>query len=448
VLDTLFEKNEKKKSAVIQQTFVITITTFLLTSAVILLLRFIVIDISMDTYGKMFINEISPEYLEKSKNVPQNNEELFNQLMDDTDIFRRSLLSNKIVIIDSTVMSDPYNIIYDGFKIDKLPYLYKTQNKYYIFVGLEVFQNKLLIIGSPSLEFTALIETFDKVAIIAIFLSSLVSLAISYILSRRLLKPTITISKQISQIDANSINQRIPEQSTIEYQNLSDKLNSMLERIEDAFNAQKQFVSDVSHELRTPLTSINGFVKMLKRWGTKDEKILNESIESIENSTEYLKDMVEKLLILTKPNYEIEKKDYSVERIIKETLEIFNKKGEKFNVEGEDFTIKTSEEYLSIILKVVIENALKYNIDGEKVDINYKNGEICIRDYGLGISEEDIEKIFQRFYKGDKSRSNKSHGLGLSIAKKLADKLNIKIIVENKEKGVQFTLRFSNYKLS
>jgi signal transduction histidine kinase len=276
----------------------------------------------------------------------------------------------------------------------------------------------------------------------------LVSLAISYILARRLLKPTITISRQISQIDANSINQRIPEQNSVEYQNLSNKLNSMLERIEDAFNAQKQFVSDVSHELRTPLTSINGFVKMLKRWGTKDEKILNESIESIENSTEYLKDMVEKLLILTKPNYEIEKKDYNVERIIKETLEIFNKKGEKFNVVGEDFTVKTSEEYLSIILKVVIENALKYNTDGEKVDINYSKGEICIRDYGPGISEEEIEKIFQRFYKGDKSRSNKSHGLGLSIAKKLADKLNIKIIVENKEKGVQFTLRFSNYKLS
>ena len=448
MLDTLFEKSENKKSAVFQQTFIITITTFLLTSIVILLLRFIVIDISMDTYGKMFINEISPEYLEKSKNIPQNNEELFNQLMDDTDIFRRSLLSNKIVIIDGTVMSDPYNIIYDGFKIDEIPYLYKSQNKYYIFVGLEVFQNKLLIVGSPSLEFTALIETFDKIAIIAIFLSSLVSLAISYILARRLLRPAITISRQISQIDANSINQRIPEQSSIEYQNLSNKLNSMLERIEDAFNAQKQFVSDVSHELRTPLTSINGFVKMLKRWGTKDKKILNESIESIENSTEYLKDMVEKLLILTKPNYEIDKNDYSVEKIIKETLEIFSKKGEKFNVKGEDFSIKTSEEYLSIILKVVIENALKYNTDGEKVDINYKNGEICIRDYGHGISEEEIEKVFQRFYKGDKSRSNKSHGLGLSIAKKLADKLNIKIKVENKEKGVQFTLKFNNYKLS
>jgi signal transduction histidine kinase len=448
VLDTLFEKNEKKKSAVIQQTFVITITTFLLTSVVILLLRFTVIDISMDTYGKMFINEISPEYLEKSKKAPRNNEELFNQLMDDTDIFRRSLLSNKIVIIDGTVMSDPYNIIYNGFKIDKLPYLYKAQDKYYIFVGLEVFQNKLLIVGSPSLEFTALIETFDKVAIVAIFLLSLVSLAISYILARRLLKPTITISRQISQIDANSINQRIPEQSTVEYQNLSNKLNSMLERIEDAFNAQKQFVSDVSHELRTPLTSINGFVKMLKRWGTKDEKILTESIESIENSTEYLKDMVEKLLILTKPNYEIEKQKHNVKKIIKETLEIFHKEDEIFNLEGEDFYINTSEEYLSIILKVVIENALKYNSEGEKVDIKYGEGEISIRDYGNGISEDEIDKIFQRFYKGDKARSTKSHGLGLSIAKKLADKLNISIKVENKEKGVQFTLKFTDYKLS
>jgi signal transduction histidine kinase len=222
----------------------------------------------------------------------------------------------------------------------------------------------------------------------------------------------------------------------------------MLERIEDAFNAQKQFVSDVSHELRTPLTSINGFVKMLKRWGTKDEKILTESIESIENSTEYLKDMVEKLLILTKPNYEIEKQKHNVKKIIKETLEIFHKEDEIFNLEGEDFYINTSEEYLSIILKVVIENALKYNSEGEKVDIKYGEGEISIRDYGNGISEDEIDKIFQRFYKGDKARSTKSHGLGLSIAKKLADKLNISIKVENKEKGVQFTLKFTDYKLS
>ena len=448
VLDTLFEKNENKKSAVFQQTFIITITTFLLTSIVILLLRFIVIDISMNTYGKMFINEISPQYLEKTKNPPQNNEELLNSLMSDSDIFRRSLLSNKIVIIDGNVMSDPYNIIYDGFKIDSIPYLYKTNNKYFIFVGLEIFQNKLLIIGSPSLEFTALIETFDKVAIIAIFLSSLFSLAISYILARRLLRPTLTISRQISQIDANSISQRIPEQNTIEYQNLSNKLNSMLERIEDAFDVQKQFVSDVSHELRTPLTSINGFVKMLKRWGLKDENILNESIESIENSTEYLKDMVEKLLILTKPDYEIELKEQNVECIIKETVEIFNKNKEKFDIKGEDFTVKTSEEYISIILKVIIENALKYNYNGEKIDIIYEKGKIKIRDYGKGITEDEINNIFQRFYKGDKSRSSKSHGLGLSIAKKLADKLNLKINVENKDVGVQFSLIFDDYKLS
>lgn len=448
MLDTLFEKNENKKSAVFQQTFIITITTFLLTSIVILLLRFIVIDISMNTYGKMFINEISPNYLQKSKNAPQNNEELLNSLINDSDIFTKSLLSNKIVIIDGTVMSDPYNIIYDGFKIDSIPFLYKTKNKYFIFVGLEVFQNKLLIIGSPSLEFTALIETFDKIAIIAIFLSSLVSLAISYILARRLLKPTLTISKQIAQIDANSISQRIPDQNTIEYQNLSNKLNSMLERIENAFDAQKQFVSDVSHELRTPLTSINGFVKMLKRWGTKDEKILNESIESIENSTEYLKDMVEKLLILTRPDYTIELKEHNIESIINETIEIYEKNNEKFNITGQDFIVESSEEYLSIILKVIIENALKYNNSDKKIDITYEKGKINIRDYGKGIEKEELNKIFERFYKGDKSRTSKSHGLGLSIAKKLADKLNIKINVENKDSGVQFTLKFDEYKLS
>ena len=114
-------------------------------------------------------------------------------------------------------------------------------------------------------------------------------------------------------------------------------------------------------------------------------------------------------------------------------------------IKGKDFKVNTSKEYLSIILKVLIENAIKYSKDIKKIDIelNPLQKKLIIKDYGIGIEEEKLKNIFERFYKADSSRSQKGHGLGLSIAKKLADALDIKITVESEiNKGTTFTLHF------
>jgi len=221
----------------------------------------------------------------------------------------------------------------------------------------------------------------------------------------------------------------------------------MLNRIQQAFELQNQFVSDVSHELRTPLTSINGYVKMLKRWGKSDPKVMEESLESIESSSEYLRDLVEKLLLLTKTDYQIEKEVVSVSQVIDDILDFFKLPLQEFTVQikGEDFKVNTSKEYLSIILKVLMENAIKYSTDNKKIDIEFNpfQKKLSIKDYGIGIDKENLKNIFERFYKVDSSRSQKGHGLGLSIAKKLADALNIKITVESEiNKGTKFTLHF------
>jgi signal transduction histidine kinase len=381
---------------------------------------------------------------------PKNTEdplELLYQIMQDSSVLRRSLLSNRIVILDGTLISDPYGLIDTNFKISRLPYLYESGGMYYIFAGIPVFGSSLLIVGGPSLELTALLESFEKAVFWIITFGFFISLIVSYLLAKNMLKPVVKMSEQISKIDAQNIDERIPEQKSREFDIFAKKLNSMLERIEDAFEVQNQFVSDVSHELRTPLTSINGYIKMLKRWGKDDPKIMEESLNSIEASNEYLRDLVEKLLLLTKNDYLIEREDVEILSVVEEILELFKLELVDFKVkiEGESFTVSTSKEYLSLILKILIENAIKYSKDEKELTIKLDPQQkiIAISDKGIGIEKEKLKNIFERFYKVDFSRSDKSHGLGLSIAKRVAENLDIELKPDSElGKGSTFTLVF------
>jgi len=456
VSDTLSEKS--KKSAVINQTILFTVTVLIVITLIIFSLRVIVASSTLKTYSNIIINQISAPTLSirsfNQEKTPENNLEngeksvldFLERLIKSNNTIANMILSNKIVILDEQLISDPYGIINSNFKIQKSPFLYKDKGLYYIFVEIPAFQESKLIIGGPSFEYTAFIQTFDKISIFMIFVGLFFSLIVSYFLAKRTLKPIICISKTISGINVDSLEKRIPEQEYFEFHVLAIKLNSMLERIQYAYDNQKQFVSDVSHELRTPLTSINGYVKMLKRWGAKDEDILNESIYNIEKSAEYLKDMVEKLLILTKPEFEPELVEVSIYSVLKDLLEMYRKDNILINIYGKDFTVQSSEKYLSIILKTIIENAIKYSPYEKRIDITLENNIINIKDYGIGIEQEKLEKVFERFYKVDTSRTDKSHGLGLSIAKKLSDKLNIDISVNSKvNEGTVFTLRFKEF---
>ncbi len=448
MLATLSGRKKPKPSAVFKQTIVFTMVTMAIVFAMIIIIRIFFVQFTIRTYSDLYASELNIADTKKGKGPEtQDTLNLLYQIMQDSNVIRRSLISNKIVILDGVLISDPYGLIKEKFRIPYLPYLYEYQGLYYLFIGVPIFETSFLIIGNPSLEITALLKSFNKITTFILISGFFLSLIVSYFLAKNTLKPVLKISDQISKIDIDNINQRIPEQKSKEFDIFANKLNSMLNRIQQAFELQNQFVSDVSHELRTPLTSINGYVKMLKRWGKSDPKVMEESLESIESSSEYLRDLVEKLLLLTKTDYQIEKEVVSVSQVIDDILDFFKLPLQEFTVQikGEDFKVNTSKEYLSIILKVLMENAIKYSTDNKKIDIEFNpfQKKLSIKDYGIGIDKENLKNIFERFYKVDSSRSQKGHGLGLSIAKKLADALNIKITVESEiNKGTKFTLHF------
>ena len=214
---------------------------------------------------------------------------------------------------------------------------------------------------------------------------------------------------------------------------------------------KRDFVVNVSHELRTPLTAIKGFVETL------DEEIGEEHreyLDIIKKHTDRLINIVEDLLILSKlevKNAELEMEKVDLKSLIQEVLILFRKriedKGLFLELDLDEVpTIQGDTFKLEQMLVNLIDNAIKYTDKGG-IEISLKDGKnyvkIGVKDTGIGIPREDIERIFERFYVVDKSRSRKlgGTGLGLSIVKHIVLLHNGKIEVESTPgKGTKFTI--------
>ena len=218
----------------------------------------------------------------------------------------------------------------------------------------------------------------------------------------------------------------------------------MLDRLETSFENQKKFVSDASHELRTPLAIIKGYAEIIRKRGTTDIDIFVESIDSIISETDNMRNLIQKLLFLakgdiTKINTKFIDIDANemVHQIHSDT--IVSTKTHTFHLEmGEDYKIKGDETLLQQAIRALIENATKYSESNTNVYIKsfVKDGfgRISIRDEGVGISEEDAKRIFERFYRVDLSRTKATGGtgLGLAIVKRIVELHNGKIEVNSK----------------
>lgn len=337
--------------------------------------------------------------------------------------------------ISSFYISENGNIIQDPFNLGLVEKegIYQTSDGSYVLV----IKRNDYFIGK---DITSTIISLNRLRRTSIFISLLgivPSLFIGYFLSQRMLYPIRKIIRDANLIDIKKPGNRIELPSARdELWELANTLNVLLDRIEKAYKREEEFSSDISHELKTPLTSILGYIRMLKRWGKEDKKVLEESLDILESTTLDMINMVDTLLEISRVPEDIEKEDVDVGEFLREILEKY--KGIYPNFEfkiriNDGPIIKTSKKVIEIILGILIDNAVKNSLDKKEIEIGYKEGKFFVRDFGRGIPEEEIPKIFERFYKLDKSRSSKGYGLGLSLAKKLAESIGSDIIVESKE---------------
>ena len=320
------------------------------------------------------------------------------------------------------------------------------------------FFNGYATIIHPLDVFDDLLNFITYLALIFGLIALFVTATISYAFSSQITKPINIITEKMTQIRRNGFQEKLEVPTNYEETDaLIDNFNSMMVKLEDSFNQQRQFVEDASHELRTPLQIIQGHLNLIQRWGKKDPAVLEESLTiSIEEMNRITK-LIEELLLLTKDDprsieYQTEEVDVNLE--IKNRLHSLEQihPDYQFNFEtNQDFIyLNMNAFHLEQILLIFIDNAIKYDQINRNICIKTKfvNNRVLIeiKDHGMGIPKEDQEHIFDRFYRVDKSRSREQggNGLGLSIALKLV-KLYGGHITVNSEEGAFtiFTISFN-----
>ncbi len=278
------------------------------------------------------------------------------------------------------------------------------------------------------------VEILIKTSMAAFGLGTFLIIIISPILSKLILDPLDKITKAEQEISVEKLDKRINYTGNdIELKVLSDSFDKMIERLEISFNKQNQFISDVSHELKTPISVISGYANLLDRWGKDDAETCDKSIQAIKNETKNMNELVSKLLYITRADtgkVNLKKSKINVQELINEIVEetkLIETNKDICCSSNETCYINADISNVKELIRIFIENAIKYTEKDGEIDIYSQKSDgkiyINIKDNGIGISKEEQENIFDRFYRVDKSRNKETGGvgLGLAIAKSIAN---------------------------
>jgi signal transduction histidine kinase len=211
-----------------------------------------------------------------------------------------------------------------------------------------------------------------------------------------------------------------------------------LRPIERAMAEQARFVSDASHELRTPLAAMameNEVALRDKKLGRKD---LRDQLASNLEEVDKLRALTDYLLQLNQDE-PITTSNIDAVPIITAAIDRVKKSAAARQIiiknQAETLTMNTNVTSLTEILAIVLDNAIKYSPAKSRIEIATKNRQIIVRDHGAGIATADLPHIFDRFYRAEKSRTSEGYGLGLALARHLAEKSNLKITATNHRTG-------------
>ena len=257
----------------------------------------------------------------------------------------------------------------------------------------------------------------------------------SYLLSGKMLKPVDRVSSLASRISHTNLRERIHHQGPDdEVKRLSDTFDDMLERLEGAFESQKQFLQDASHELRTPIAIAQTNVEVLEMQEDPTAKDYEHLMQVLKMSLERMNSVNDGLLLLAEGRQTQYKwSEVDMGSLAREIVDEASGRAEAAQVHLEveiasgDVRVMGDSTRLKQAIMNLVDNAVKYNKSGGKVKISAKaegsSVSIEVKDTGIGISEADLPRVFERFYRVDKSRSRKmgGSGLGLSIVKKIIE---------------------------
>lgn len=364
-------------------------------------------------------------------------------------IKKTSNLKNEALIVNRENPSPQfYNSFINGKKIRQTQKIIITNN------------GKILgyiIVGVPLEGTASVVENLGKVLLISYPIVIILLFVISRSIASRSIAPLKKVTSEAENIKKENLGRRIElPKNRDEIYNLTETINNLLNRLEDAVLREKQFTADASHELRTPLSIIKGTLEVLVR-KPRDAKQYEEKVSYCISEVDRISVLVDQLLMLARfesGSIEPLKRNIELNESIEYTILRLNEYARSHNIR---INVKTDNKYfvnadpvmLDVILENLLSNAIKYSDRSKDIDINIekKNGEIIcsVKDYGLGMKKEQLARIFDRFYRSEEARNSQigGHGIGLAIVKRLAEVQNLTLKFESEPlKGTTASIEF------
>lgn len=342
------------------------------------------------------------------------------------------------------------NVFFDSKLVDKsirqiqVPIFQNAVKKGYVLVAMSLEDAKMVLNNL----FEILLISYPIILFILFIMARLIA--------GKSIKPISTIIETSNIITKDNLKSRISlPQNKDELYVLSQTINNLLDRVENTVEREKQFTSYASHELRTPLTIIKGTLEVLIR-KPRNQAEYNDKITFCINEVNRLNHLVDQLLLLAR--FENQKQSIKIEKVCLSAIVLDAVSRYSNLIQAKNIHIKTdfdkqyfvdSDSYLlSIIIANLVSNAIKYSNENTtfNIVITDKNArvECFIIDSGIGIPQEDLDKIFNQFYRSKSIENSKikGSGLGLSIVQKLCTLINIDIVITSKI-GVGTTVKLS-----
>jgi signal transduction histidine kinase/ribosomal protein L7/L12 len=295
--------------------------------------------------------------------------------------------------------------------------------------------------GKPYPSVRGILEDFAPVLATVGLLGFVLLVGGAYLLTRAALSPVEAVVRAAGEMSEGDLSRRLPVANPKdEIGRLTTTINALLARLEVAFtrleetlSRQRRFAADASHELRTPLTSISGHARMLDEWALEgDKETARRSVDTIRREAGKMRGLIESLLTLTRGDEgaPMEVGRYDLGAVAKEATEtaraaVDGKVSVDFVPIEHEVTATFDRERVMQVASILLDNAVKYTPDGGSVTVRVVEEDggvaLAVSDTGVGISEDQLPLVFERFYRADAARAEEGVGLGLSIARQIAE---------------------------
>lgn len=316
-----------------------------------------------------------------------------------------------------------------------------------------VFKGAIMMHTSISELKGTLIRVYEIIWISALFAIIISCIVIYYFSQRIIVKPLAQINYVADKISKGEVDKRVSIESKDEIGVLAESFNSMADSLEEVEKNRREFISNVSHEIRSPITSIKGFIGGILDGVIPKEKenyYLSIAYEETQRLTRLVNDLLD-LSAIEAGQFKLRIEEIDINEIIRLCVIKFEQKIKEKNLkvdvlmQDDNLYVAADRDRINQVVTNLVDNAIKYVKKGGNIKICTKSkGDkalISVFNNGPTIPENDLKYIWNRFYKGDKSRTSKlSTGLGLPIVRSILTQLGEDIWIENKEsQGVMFT---------